>query len=128
MVISIEHVVTALGFNNLLPRTLTSANMPVLKPHISTPFHQVFETFIAVSALIRGSVADIYLYFIGSHMNCIIKASFLAVFSIYLGDFFGHGFFHFCKHAEYFGFNGKVFACFRIGLNRTQMSISRMFD
>ena len=93
-----------LGFNNLLPRTLTLATMPVLKPHILAPFHQVFETFIPVSALICGSVGDIYLYFIGSHMNCIIKASFLAIFSIYLGDFFGRGFFHFCKHAEYFGF------------------------
>ena len=122
------YVVTVLGFDNLLPWTLKSATMPVLKPHISTPFHQVFETLIAVSSLIHGSVGDIYLYFIGSHMNCIIKASFLAVFSIHLGDFFGRGFFHFCKHADYFGFNRIVFACFRIGLNRTQMSIPRMFD
>ena len=102
--------------------------MPVLKPNILAPFHQVFETFISVSALIRDSVADIYLYFIGSHMNCSIIASFLAVFSIYLGDFFGCGFFNFCKHAEYFGFNCTVFIWIRIELNSTQMWIPRTFD
>ena len=105
-------IVTALGCNNLLPRALESANMPVLKPHISALFHQVFETLIGVSGLIHSSVADIYLYFIGSHMNFSIIASFLAVFSIYLADFFNCSFLHFCKHAEYFGFNHIVFTCF----------------
>ena len=40
---ALKDVVTALGFNNLLPRTPTSATMPVLKPHISAPFHQVLR-------------------------------------------------------------------------------------
>ena len=51
----------------------------VLKPPILEPLHQVYLTCtFTMSALIRNSVADINISFIGLHMNFILKAAFLA--------------------------------------------------
>ena len=69
-----DNVVTVLGFQNLLPRALTLATMLVLKPLILGLLYQIFNMYAAMPVLIRGSAADIYMYFIGSHMNCILKA------------------------------------------------------
>ena len=67
------------GFNNLLPRALTSATVQSFETtNFGAASSGLFNMYVTMSALFRNSVADINISFIGLHMNFILKAAFLA--------------------------------------------------